>query len=178
MIGNTNSVVGSTQQYISQFQGRWIRFLSSFYASFHCSVQFSLSVMSDSATPWIAARQASLSITTPGVNANSCPSSQWCHPAISSSLSPSSPAPNSSQHQGLFQWVNSSHEVARVLEFQLQHQSFQCPRSSGCAGTGGLRGATPCQGQEERVRRYSSPKVRSNGCTLLEQPWRDTLRPR
>ena len=39
--------------------------------------------------------------------------------------SPSSPAPNPSQHQDLFQWVNSSHEVARVLEFQLQHQSFQ-----------------------------------------------------
>ena len=38
--------------------------------------------------------------------------------------SPSPPAPNPSQHQGLFQWVNSSHEVAKVLEFQLQHQSF------------------------------------------------------
>ena len=33
--------------------------------------------------------------------------------------SPSPPAPNLSQHQGLFQWVNSSHEVAKVLEFQL-----------------------------------------------------------
>ena len=40
-------------------------------------------------------------------------------------LSPSPPAPNPSQHQGLFQRVNSSHEVAKVLEFQLQHQSFQ-----------------------------------------------------
>jgi len=39
--------------------------------------------------------------------------------------SPSPPTPNSSQHQSLFQWVNSSHEVAKVLEFQLQHQSFQ-----------------------------------------------------
>ena len=39
--------------------------------------------------------------------------------------SPSPPAPNPFQHQGLFQWVNSSHEVAKVLEFQLQHQSFQ-----------------------------------------------------
>ena len=39
--------------------------------------------------------------------------------------SPSPPAPNPSHHQGLFQWVNSSHEVAKVLEFQLQHQSFQ-----------------------------------------------------
>ena len=39
--------------------------------------------------------------------------------------SPSPPAPNSSQHQGLFQSVNSSHEVAKLLEFQLQHQSLQ-----------------------------------------------------
>ena len=40
-------------------------------------------------------------------------------------LSPSPPAPNPSQHQGLFQRVNPSHEVAKVLEFQLQHHSFQ-----------------------------------------------------
>ena len=35
--------------------------------------------------------------------------------------SPSPPAPNPSQHQGLFQWLSCSHEVAKVLEFQLQH---------------------------------------------------------
>ena len=40
-------------------------------------------------------------------------------------LSPSPPAFNLSQHQGLFQWVSYSHQVAKVLEFQLQHQSFQ-----------------------------------------------------
>ena len=39
--------------------------------------------------------------------------------------SPSPPAFNLSQHQGLFQWVSSSHRVAKVLEFQLQDQSFQ-----------------------------------------------------
>ena len=39
--------------------------------------------------------------------------------------SPSPPAPNPSQHQSLFQWVNSSHEEAKVLEFQLQHHFFQ-----------------------------------------------------
>ena len=39
--------------------------------------------------------------------------------------SPSPPAPNPSQHQGLFQRVNSLHEEAKVLEFQLQCQSFQ-----------------------------------------------------
>ena len=46
---------------------------------------------------------------------------QTSHPLSS----PSPPAPNPSQHQGLFQGVNSSHQVAKVLEFQLQHQSFQ-----------------------------------------------------
>ena len=50
-----------------------------------------------------------------------CDAIQPSHPL----LSPSSPAPNPSQHQGLFQCVSSSHEVAKVLEFQLQHQSFQ-----------------------------------------------------
>ena len=45
--------------------------------------------------------------------------------AIQPLSSPSSPAFNLSQHQGLFQWVGSSHQVAKVLELQLQHQSFQ-----------------------------------------------------
>ena len=54
---------------------------------------------------------------TPRVYPNSCPLSQWCHPAISSSVIPFSSCPQS------LPW--SSHEVANVLEFQLQHQSFQ-----------------------------------------------------
>ena len=52
----------------------------------------------------------------------------WVSDAIQPSRplsSRSPPALNLSQHQGLFQWVNSSHQVAKVLEFQLQHQSFQ-----------------------------------------------------
>jgi len=76
-------------------------------------------------TPWIAARQASLSIT----NSRSLLKLMSIQLVMPSShlilLSPSSPAPNPSQHQGLFQWVNSLHEVAKVLEFQPQHQSFQ-----------------------------------------------------
>ena len=40
-------------------------------------------------------------------------------------LSPSPPAFNLSQHEGLLQWVSSSHQVAKELEFQCQHQSFQ-----------------------------------------------------
>ena len=39
--------------------------------------------------------------------------------------SPSPPALNLFQHQGLFKWISSVHQVAKVLEFQLQHQSFQ-----------------------------------------------------
>ena len=51
----------------------------------------------------------------------------WVSDAIQPShpLSSPSPAFSLSQHQGLFQWVSSSHKLARILEFQLQHQSFQ-----------------------------------------------------
>ena len=54
------------------------------------SVQFSRSVLSHSlrSIPWTAARQAFLSSPTPGVYSNTCPSSQWCHPTISSSVVP------------------------------------------------------------------------------------------
>ena len=54
---------------------------------------------------------------TPGIYSNSCPLSRWCHPTISSSVVPSLPTFNLSQHQGLFKWVTSSHQVAKVLEF-------------------------------------------------------------
>ena len=51
----------------------------------------------------------------------------WVSDAIQPSHSLSSPSPlafNLSQHRGLFKWVSSSHQVAKVMEFQLQHQSF------------------------------------------------------
>ena len=76
-------------------------------------------------TPWTAARQASLSII---ILESTQTHVHRVRDAIQPSRplsSPSPPAPNPSQHQGLFQWVNSSCEVAKVLEFQLQHQSFQ-----------------------------------------------------
>ena len=57
-----------------------------------------------------------------GVYSNSCPLSRWYHPTISSSVVLFSSGFNLSQHQGLFEWVSSSHQV---LAFQLQHQSFQ-----------------------------------------------------
>ena len=62
---------------------------------------------------------------TPRVYSNSCPSSWWCHPTISSSVIPFSSSLQSFPAQGLFKWVSSLHQVAKLLEFQLQHQSFQ-----------------------------------------------------
>ena len=72
------------------------------------------------ATPWIAARQASLSIANFQSSLKTHvhrvrDAIQPSHPLSS----PSPPAPNPSQHQSLFQWVSSSHEVVKVLEFQL-----------------------------------------------------------
>ena len=90
------------------------------------------------ATPWIAARQASLFIT----NSQSSPKLTSIESVMPSHplSSPSPPAPNPFQHQSLFQWVNSSHEVAKVLEFQLQHQSFQrTPRTDLLAVQGTLK---------------------------------------
>ena len=56
---------------------------------------------------------------TPGVHSDSRPLSQRSIQPSHPLSSPSPPAPNPSQHQGILQWVNSSHEVAKVLEFQL-----------------------------------------------------------
>ena len=88
------------------------------------SVQ-SLNCVRLSATRWTAAHQASLSIT----NSQSLPKlmsiESVLHPTSHPLSSPSSPAINLSQNRGLSKWVSSSHRVAKVLEFQLQHQSFQ-----------------------------------------------------
>ena len=62
---------------------------------------------------------------TPGAYSNSCPSSRWWHPTTSASVIPFSSHFQSFQHQGLFQSVSSLHQVAKVLELQLQHQSSQ-----------------------------------------------------
>ena len=77
---------------------------------------FCLSAMPDSLRPHglqhIRLPCPSLSL---GVCSNSGPFSQYCHPTISSSITPSPPALNLSQHQGLFQWVHSWHQVTKVL---------------------------------------------------------------
>ena len=76
-------------------------------------------------TPWTAACQASLSIT----NSRSPPKRMSIESMMPSNhlilCRPLLLLPSLFQHQGLFQWVSSSHQVAKGLEFQLQHQSFQ-----------------------------------------------------
>ena len=97
------------------------------FLNYHWALQFSYSVMPDSLQPH-RLQHARPPCPSPTLRAcsNSCPSSRWMDIQPSNPLlSPSPPAFNLSQHQGLFQWVSFSHQVAKVLELQLQHQSFQ-----------------------------------------------------
>ena len=80
--------------------------------------QFSGSVVSNSLRPHgLQHTRLPCPSPTPGIYSDSCPLSRWCHPTISSSVYPSPPAFNLSQHQGLFKWVSSSHQVAKVRRF-------------------------------------------------------------
>ena len=90
-----------------------------------CSVQFSHSVMSNSLWPHgLQHARPPCPSPAPGVYTNSCPSSRWSHPASSSChplLLPTSILPSIR----VFRWISSLHQVAKVLEFQLQDQSFK-----------------------------------------------------
>ena len=122
------------------------------------------------ATPWIAAHQASLSITNSWSSLrlmsieSVMPSSHLilCCPLL---LLPTIPP-----RIRVFQWVNSLHDVAKVLEFQLQHQSFQRnPRADLLQN--GLVGS-PCSPRESQE---SSPtpqlkSINSSALSLLQSP--------
>ena len=101
---------------------------SVFQVTYQYSVQFSsvaqlcptLCDPVDCSTPGLPVHHQLLEFTQTHVH--------WVSDAIQPSHPLSSPSPtalNLSQHLGLFQWVSSLHQVAKVLEFQLQHQSFQ-----------------------------------------------------
>ena len=79
------------------------------------NVQFSCSVVSDSLWPYgLQHAKPPCPSPTPRVYPNSCPLRRWCHPTISSSIVPFSFCPQSSQHQGLFQWVGFSHHSQSI----------------------------------------------------------------
>ena len=91
----------------------------------------------------------------------------WISDAIQLShplSSPSPPAPNDSQHRSLYQWVNSSHEVAKVLEFQLEHHSFQRnPRADLLQN--GLVGS-PCSPRDSQES-SPTPQFKSIDCSVI-----------
>ena len=110
---------------VRELQGNIYLCFIDYAKAFDCD-QFSSSVMSESLWPhWLQHARPPYQSQTPRVYSKSCPLSRWCHPTISSSVVPSPPALNLSQNQSLFKWVSFSHQVAKVLEFQHQHQSFQ-----------------------------------------------------
>ena len=113
------------------------------------SDQISCSVVSDSLRPHESqhARPPCPS-PTPGVHSDSHPSSQRCHPAISSSRVPFSSCPQSLPASESFPIVNSSHEVAKVLEFQLQHHSFQRNPRADLLQNGLVGSCSPRDSQE------------------------------
>ena len=90
----------------------------------HVSVQFSRSVVSDSLQPHESQHASPpCPSLTPGVHSDSCPSSQWCHPAISSSVVPFSsclqslPASESCPMSQLFTWGGQSTGVSALASF-------------------------------------------------------------
>ena len=103
----------------------------------------------------------------------------WVSDAIQPShplSSPSPPAPSPSQHQSLFQWVNSSHEVAKVLEFQLEYHSFQ--RTSRADLLQNWLVGSPCSPRDSQE---SSPipqfkSINSSVLSLLHSPTLTSIR--
>ena len=112
LLGTTNNQLNLSNKQSKELHSRGFQLLAVLSVQFS-SVQ-SLSRVRLCATPWIAARQASLSITISWSSFRLT----FIEPSHSRS-SPSPPAPNPSQHQSLFQWVSSLQEVAKVLELQL-----------------------------------------------------------
>ena len=104
----------------------WVQFSfarSKSYPVQFSSVQLSHSVVSDSLWPHEPqhARPPCPS-PTPGVYPNSHPLNWWCHPTLSASVVPFSSALNLSQHQGLFKWVSSSHQLAKEIYINVFNQ--------------------------------------------------------
>ena len=90
------------------------------------SVQFSCSVMSKSLRPHESQHaRPSWPSPTPWIYTNPCSSSRWCHPTISSSAVPFSSCPQSLPASGSFPMSQLFTSGGQILEFQLQHQSFQ-----------------------------------------------------
>ena len=159
----------------------WIWFSS--WSGKCSSVQFSHSVMSDSATPWIAARQASLSITSSWSLLKLMPIESvmptshliFCHPLLLLPPIPPSIRVFSSESTFRMKWpkywrfsfsISPSNEHPGLISFRMDWLDF-------LAVQGTLKSLLQYQ-----KRSYPMSEVRSGGCALLEQLWRDTPHPR
>ena len=91
---------------------------------------------------------------------------QPCHPRSS----PSPPAPNPSQHQSLFQWVTSSHEVDKVLELQLWHHSFQGNPRADLLQNGLLESRCSPRDSQESSPTPQFKSINSSALSLLHSP--------
>ena len=85
----------------------------------HISVQFSRSVVSDSATHGLQHARPPCPSPTPGVYSSSCPLSQWCHPSSSCSVVPFSSRLQSFPASRSFHMISSSHQVAKGFSFNI-----------------------------------------------------------
>ena len=133
--------------------------------------QFSHSAVSDSLRPHgLQHTRLPCPSLTPGGYSNSfhqvSDAIQPSHPL----LSPSPPTFNLSQHQGLFKWVSSSHQVAKVLEFQVQHQSFQWIFRTDFLQDGLV--GSPCspRGSEESSPTPQFKNINSSSLSFLYSP--------
>ena len=113
------------QNYLLNYKGSYI-FVSLYKALWLLLLLFRHSVMSDYLRSH-GLQHARLPSPSPSTRAfsTSYPLSQWCHSTISSSVIPFSSCLQFFPASGPFQWVSSLHQVAKVSELQLQHQSFQ-----------------------------------------------------
>ena len=99
----------------------------------------------------------------------------WVHDAIQPSHPLSSPSPPTLsvfQHQGLLKWVSSSHQVAKVWEFQLQHQSFQWIFSTYFLQDGLV--GSPCSPRDSQEP-YPTPQFKSINSRVLSFLYSPTL---
>ena len=101
----------------------WWHFFDDYWGIYVAAVRL-LSCVRLFAAPRPAAHQAPCPSPSPRACSNSCPSSRWCHPTISSSVIPFSSCLQAFQLQGLFQGVSSSHQVAKVLVVYLHFLVF------------------------------------------------------
>ena len=129
-----NGITNSMDMSLSMDRGTWHSVVHGVTKGRTRLKRLSSSSNSNSSATWLCPTLCDpMNRSTPGLPVHHqlpefTPTLHWVGDAIQPShplSSPSPPAFNLSQYQGLFQWVSSLHQVAKILEFQLQHQSFQ-----------------------------------------------------